>query len=495
MIESKGYYKIFTVAIIAFWLVIIGLLVKRTYLDSHGLSHPPALAHPGKTDFIPGQGWMGIYMGKDKIGYSVTTVQKMNDVYLVSEKILMKLRVMDTPQKIDIVTDSVINQDFSLKSFRFRLQSGVVRFRAEAEVKGNEMDLHIDSVGRKIRKTIPFKTTPYLSSSLRFVLMRDGLSVGKEFSLPIFDPSTMSNNVMTVNVEGKERIKIDDKMVLAYRLKESFKGVTVKAWISEEGKILREESPMGIVLIKETREKALTENWEEGPGLDIIASTAVPVNTSIKRPKSVKYLKVRLEGFPLDDFNFASRRQVLKGDILEITQEEINTDNPDPLRVKGRGFERYLASSLFVQSNAPEIIEEANKIIGGERDSVEKTRLLMDRVYKTIEKKPTISIPSALETLKSKVGDCNEHTILFTALTRAVGIPTRIVTGIVLFEDSFLYHTWAEIYEGKWISIDPTMNQFPADATHIGFVEGELDKQVEMMKVIGNLRVEILEYK
>jgi hypothetical protein len=39
------------------------------------------------------------------------------------------------------------------------------------------------------------------------------------------------------------------------------------------------------------------------------------------------------------------------------------------------------------------------------------------------------------------------------------------------------------------------MDQFPADATHIGFVEGELDKQVEMMKVIGHLKAEILEHK
>jgi len=51
------------------------------------------------------------------------------------------------------------------------------------------------------------------------------------------------------------------------------------------------------------------------------------------------------------------------------------------------------------------------------------------------------------------------------------------------------------VYVGKWVSIDPTMNQLPADATHIGFVEGGLDKQVEMIKVIGHLKAEILGYK
>jgi hypothetical protein len=76
-----------------------------------------------------------------------------------------------------------------------------------------------------------------------------------------------------------------------------------------------------------------------------------------------------------------------------------------------------------------------------------------------------------------------------------VGIPTRIITGIVLSDNNFYYHAWAEVYVGKWVSIDPTMNQLPSDATHIGFVEGGLDKQVEMMKVIGHIKAEILGHK
>ena len=80
-------------------------------------------------------------------------------------------------------------------------------------------------------------------------------------------------------------------------------------------------------------------------------------------------------------------------------------------------------------------------------------------------------------------------------MTRAAGIPTRIIAGIVFSEKNFYYHTWSEVYVGEWISIDPTMKQFPTDATHIRLVEGGLAKQVEMMKVIGHLKAEILEYQ
>ena len=206
-------------------------------------------------------------------------------------------------------------------------------------------------------------------------------------------------------------------------------------------------------------------------------------------------MKIRLRDIPLSDFNLTSGRQVLKGDILEIIREETKTIKTYLLPLKEKGFEGYMKPSPLVQSNDAKIIEEAKRIIGDERDALKAAKRIMEWVYQSIDKKPTISIPSALEVLESKVGDCNEHTTLFTALTRAVGIPTRIITGIVLSDNNFYYHAWAEVYVGKWVSIDPTMNQLPADATHIGFVEGGLDKQVEMIKVIGHLKAEILGYK
>ena len=118
-----------------------------------------------------------------------------------------------------------------------------------------------------------------------------------------------------------------------------------------------------------------------------------------------------------------------------------------------------------------------------------------DWVYTVIDKKPVVSIPSALEVLKQREGDCNEHTALFTALARAAGIPTRMAAGIVYLEDGFYYHAWPEVWLGAWTAIDPTFGQFPADATHIRFVTGNLDRQSDIIKLVGKLKVEVLEYK
>jgi len=93
--------------------------------------------------------------------------------------------------------------------------------------------------------------------------------------------------------------------------------------------------------------------------------------------------------------------------------------------------------------------------------------------------------------LDTREGDCNEHTVLFVALVRALGIPSKQAIGLVYHKGSFYYHSWPEVYVGDWIAMDPTLGQPLADATHIKLLEGELDQQVKLMQAIGKIRLSI----
>jgi hypothetical protein len=83
--------------------------------------------------------------------------------------------------------------------------------------------------------------------------------------------------------------------------------------------------------------------------------------------------------------------------------------------------------------------------------------------------------------------------VLFNALARAAGIPARTVVGLVYLRGAFYYHAWSEVWLGKWISLDAVLDQFPADVTHVKLIEGEIDRQLDMLQLIGNLRIEVLE--
>ncbi|TFG36514.1 MAG: transglutaminase domain-containing protein, partial [Desulfobacterales bacterium] len=89
-----------------------------------------------------------------------------------------------------------------------------------------------------------------------------------------------------------------------------------------------------------------------------------------------------------------------------------------------------------------------------------------------------------------RMGDCNEHAVLFAALARSAGIPARIAAGVTFHEGAFYYHAWNEVcVDGQWLSLDTTRDQLPADLSHIRFVIGETKEQVKIGALLGNLKI------
>ena len=51
------------------------------------------------------------------------------------------------------------------------------------------------------------------------------------------------------------------------------------------------------------------------------------------------------------------------------------------------------------------------------------------------------------------------------------------------------------MYAGDWIAVDPLLNQIPADPTHVRLIVGELDRQVQLVKVLGRLSIKVIDYE
>jgi hypothetical protein len=62
----------------------------------------------------------------------------------------------------------------------------------------------------------------------------------------------------------------------------------------------------------------------------------------------------------------------------------------------------------------------------------------------------------------------------------------------VSLDGAFYYHAWPEVYLNGWVAVDPTFGQFPADAAHVRLTIGGLARQLELLRLVGRLRVEIL---
>ncbi len=437
--------------------------------------------------------WAGIYLGKQKIGYGHIAVKEIPGGFDITDDMTASLSVLGTVQEMKTKTSSITDGSYRLKSFHFSMRSGFADSEISGSVDGNTLRLKTGPEPSDI-KNIKIDETPFLDSGADFYLMGLKLKKGDSFDLPVFDPGSLSLNRMKVKVESAERMKAGEALVPVFRLHESYAGIEGTDWISPELGTLKSSGPMGLTFVKEARAQAMDLNASSLP--DITALTSISAEgMAVADPRSLSSMKVKLNGIDFTGMPLDGGRQSFSGGILTADKEDISGLKPMKLPVKEPCFERFLKPRPFVQSEDSEIAGKAREIIGQDDDAPAAARKLLDWVYDNVRKYPSAGIPNAVEVLHNLSGDCKEHATLYLALARAAGIPARMDSGLVLMDGRFYYHAWNEVYIGKWVAVDPTFDQFPADASHIRLAEGGLDKQVELLKAVGKLKIKILQYK
>jgi hypothetical protein len=298
---------------------------------------------------------------------------------------------------------------------------------------------------------------------------------------------------MAIEVLEREVVWVGTRPVPAFRVRSSFGGLTSTSWVTDVGEVVKEESPLGLMVVRETRDQALTMGVPGRVRDDLLASSAiVPVGAAprIDDTMTVTRLKVRLDNVDLSGADVQGAGQSVRGADVEIVKQLAPAPEAEP------EVARYLAPEMFLESDDPQIVAESRKAMAEARGQTPAEKLVR-YVNDLLEKKPTVSLPSAREVLRTRVGDCNEHTALYVAMARAAGVPSRIAVGVVYLQGAFYYHAWPEVYvqgpQGRgWLAVDPTFNQYPADATHIRLARGGLDRQAAILPVIGRARLHIV---
>jgi len=104
---------------------------------------------------------------------------------------------------------------------------------------------------------------------------------------------------------------------------------------------------------------------------------------------------------------------------------------------------------------------------------------------------------SALGTIATRRGDCTEHAVLLTAMARALGIPARVVTGVVYADRMsgasrvFVPHAWAQAWiDNRWISFDSALRRFDSSHIALGTGNGEPWRFFAAMNALGKIRID-----
>ena len=439
------------------------------------------------------ESWMNILQNGRKIGSSHTLISKTTKGYLLKETLYIRLNTMGLIQDLILKTAGNLNKDFTLSSFGFDISSGRFHFSAQGSVSENVLSVKTHNFGSTKEIHTKIKEKLYASSGIVNAAYASGMKPGDEFSLHVFDPMSMSTEPVTIKVIGKEIIPNMGIQKNSMKVAVQFQGATQLAWIGENGEVIREKGLLGLSLEKTTRKDALFGLLAES-SQDLSEIASIKSNVIFDNPLKLERIKVEISGINTKDVHLEGGRQILKDKVLTIQKEDLAKLHDDVINMNTIP-DRFVKPEPFIESNHPKIMNLVEKIVTDDDTLLEKANKLMRWVNKNIEKRPVLSLPDALATLTNKVGDCNEHAVLLAALSRAAAIPARIEAGLVYLNGRFYYHAWNLLYIGKWITADATFGQLPADVTHIRFSSGRVQQQLDIMNVIGKVKLYILTFQ
>jgi len=435
---------------------------------------------------------MNIYQNDNKIGFVHRRLRKKGHYLHYNEKILMNINLMGDVQSINIETDGNLNQDMTLISFNFNLNSGIFQFLARGNVIGDKLVIHAGYPGKMEKSEINIKDVPHITGGFYEAAFHSNLETISTRNFSIFDPSTMSVQTVKITRNPDEIITISGDKILTSKYCADFLGAKHCAWLDKHGEIVRETGILGLSMEKTTREKAYEWINKDAP-LDFTQLASIPSNKKMMDTEKIREIRIGITG--IDNSSFLNGdRQNYQYNILTIKREIIPTFSgvndhiPSDITV-------FLKPSRLIQSDDKRIIAQVEKIVLPNDSPYQKARKIISWIYHNIEKKPVVSIPNAVEVLQNRSGDCNEHSFLAVALLRAAGIPAQTEAGLVYLRGRFYYHAWCVLYLDGWITADAVFNQFPADVTHIRLVRGEIDEHANILGFIGKIKLEIMEFK
>ncbi len=494
------------------WLAGAALLLPAALCRAASLIPPSPITHH-----------YGIYMLGSRVGTSTVTETAAtfagHPALRVDAVTDMKIVVLATvEQKIDL--REFIDPAGRPLSLSMTMSSGGHTTKVDARFAEKQIDCTVDSGGTKTEKAVPIPAGVSLVADPEQIGPKGTgtkLKPGVKLRLYTFEPMTLQIMPIDMEVLPPESLTLGGKSYHATVIKTvtSLSGES-KEWLDEEGELLQDDSALGVKMVREDSGAAAPPTTAYVPPPDFAVATSIRTQTVITNPRAVKFLRLRVDGIPEERLVLSDARQSAQvqheNGKLSVIYTIRTGDEGVGNRVSGVGSEGrhptpdtlspkpYLAAAPYLEVDDPRIRKQAREIVGGATDPLEKARRVRAWVHAHMKPEMDIGIVrSATDVLAHPVGVCRDYAVLFAALARAAGVPARVCGGIVYFHGSFYYHAWSEIQPvpgaDRWVAFDATLPTDFVDATHLKFAQGDPTAMFQAVRVVGQLKAQVLEYR
>jgi hypothetical protein len=470
----------------------------------HGLLITLALLVAGVARAEDDTRWMKVLLDGRKVGHlaterrvdgdRVTTVERM---FLVVERTGVSMSMSTEETNVETVDGRPLS--FGVRS---RL-SGL-----ESELEGVVVDGHADVVQRsgasEQRRRVPWPAGAVLAEGARLESERRGLAAGTRYDLLVWEPFSLAAFATSIAVVGPERIDVDGSRRELVRVDQrvDIQGTLLRGteWVDSGMVVQRATLPMMGMLFEMV---ACSEACATAPNqpLDVLTDTMVDAPRALsaaERAAGLSYVLKITTPDPVDLPATAEQTAVREGDLWLVRVrpgEPGDTDDPptdaDLLATRSLNFDDPAVAAL-ARTAAGDVAPKARG---------ELMRRLEAFVRRHIEvKSMRVGYGSAGETAASREGDCTEHAVLLAALGRALGVPTRVVNGLVYTPEFggrrnvFVPHAWVQAHDGRrWRSYDAAQPGFDGGHLALGVGDGEAIGFYSGVALLGNLRIRSVE--
>jgi len=454
---------------------------------------PPPRAPRALADWPWQEIWTGVVFQGRKVGFArlVLRPAAAPGRWEIETESALRLRFLGVDKKVSLRALDRVRDDLTLQSFRYEYHLDGSRLAVAGERTGDALTVRTESDGTRTERRLPLGGPAVPASALALLPALRGLNVGERARVAVFVGESQSLEQAELRALAYERSPLFEGAAL--RVATTLLGLETETWYDAEARPLLETALHG-AMISALEEPSRAQAYlveaslnKDETLLDFSLLRSAPVD----EPRRVAALTLVLEGVPaaLEAPSASGQRCAREG-----TRLECRVDRRAPAAAgDARQAAHYLLPSLAAPSNERRFLELARSIAGGAGGAQARIERLLAWIDANIAKS-AVDAFSAADVLRERRAECQGHAYLFAALARALGLPTRVVNGLVYSAEhgGFLYHTWNEVWlEGAgWRPVDATFGQPLADATHVALAVGESPAEIApLAAMVGRARV------
>ncbi len=415
--------------------------------------------------------WFGIYSGESKLGYLRTTVRPGGDTVSVESEMHLKVVTMGERREVRS-TESFFfatAPPYSLLHGSGRTVQGPYLQTVEIEPVEGGFSARILAGGTEREMDlgqIDYTLADVLTTELWF---RTPRAVGDAFSARSFSISELRSSIDTYTVHGLKKTHLDGVSMAFYEvaLHSSQGGDIGTALIDETGRLVSGLLGGAFELRRESAEFATDFDYSA----DVFLLGLAEIDQGLGDPREVSGLVMEIAGADRPEIPNSSHQTLVHDEETGVWTLSIGGDSGQRQQATLAEIEDALGETIEHPIHDQRIVELAQEITGDASTNTAKVRKLVHFVDRFLIDSYSAEPLTVLDMLSTPKGDCTEHALLFTTLARAIGIPSREVTGLLYLGDdvqAFGGHAWNEVVlDGFWTPVDATWGETEINATHI----------------------------